>query len=454
MISIKKEFMMQTTQTMRCHMRIVISTIAIFLTVNLLAVNLSYRESYLTPVDAQSSVSSNTDTRNSLSLPDLFSKVQNSVVQVSDVLRTISGEGTRLGSGFVYDNEGHIITNNHVVQTDSRNAQFDVTFSDGNAYTAQLVGSDPYSDLAVLKLQDVPLNKLVPLSIGNSSEIRVGETVIAIGNPFGLAGSMTTGIVSGLARILPSSNENPSGNSVPLSFSIPNIIQTDAAINPGNSGGPLLNSNGEVVGINSAIFSTTGAYSGVGFAVPSDTINKIVPSLIRTGTYQHPYLGVVGLNITPSFAKQLGLHEARGFLITGITSGGPADKYGLRAASQVTSDTGRATIVGGDIILKIDNQDVKKIDDVLSYLEKQTSVGDTVHLTINRNGAIQEADIVLDARPSPNDVQNIAAIQPNIANSRQSPNGNNDGNDINDDNPYDQCARFAGNDLCGFFFGR
>ena len=222
-------------------MRIVIATIAVCIAVNLIAVNVNYRESYYVPVNAQSSVSSNTDTRNSVSLPDLFARVQNSVVQVSDVVRTISGDGTRLGSGFVYDNAGHIITNNHVVQTDSRNALFDVTFSDGNAYTAQLVGSDPYSDLAVLKLQDVPPNKLVPLSIGNSSEIRVGDAVIAIGNPFGLAGSMTTGIVSGLARILPSSNENPSGNSVPLSFSIPNIIQTDAAINSGNSGGSLLN---------------------------------------------------------------------------------------------------------------------------------------------------------------------------------------------------------------------
>src|SRR6476659_6347595 len=410
---------MQTAHSMRGYMRIVIATIAVCLAVNLIAINGNFRESYFIPVNAQSSQSSNTGTMNSLSLPDLFSKVQNSVVQVSDVVRTINGEGTRLGSGFVYDNEGHIITNNHVVQTDSRNAQFDVTFSDGNA-----------------------------------SEIRVGDTVIAIVNPFGLAGSMTTGIVSGLARILPSSNENPSGNSVPLSFSIPNIIQTDAAINPGNSGGPLLNSKGEVIGINSAIFSTTGVYSGVGFAVPSDTINKIVPFLIRTGTYQHPYLGVVGQNITPSLAKQLGLHEERGFLITGITPGGPADKYGLRAAHQVTSDTGRAVIAGGDIILKIDNHDVRKIDDVLSYLEKQTTVGNTVHLTISRNGAIQEADVVLDARPSPNDIQNVAAIQPNLGNSQQSPNGNNDGSNSNDDNPYDQCARFAGNDLCGFFFGR
>lgn len=434
---------------MRSYIPTVIATIAIFLIVSLIALNPYYRENLFNRVNAQSTVSPNILTGHSLSLPDLFSRVQNSVVQVSDVIRTIQGEGTRLGSGFVYDTDGHIITNYHVVQTNSQNKQFDVTFSDGSAYTAQLVGADPYSDLAVLRLQDVPASKLVPLVLGNSSDIRVGDTVIAIGNPFGLAGSMTTGIVSGLSRILPSSNaQDPSTSSLPLSFSIPNIIQTDAAINPGNSGGPLLNSNGEIIGINTAIFSNSGVYSGVGFAIPSDTVAKIVPSLIHTGTYQHPYLGVVGLSVTPSVAKQLGLQESRGFLITSVTSGGPADKYGLRAAQQVASDTGRATITGGDIILKIDNKDVRKIDDVLSYLEKQTSVGDTVHLTIERNGAVREVNVVLDARPSPNDIQNIAARQPNPSLDSQSPNGN------NGDNMYNQCKTFAGNDLCGFFFGR
>src|SRR5574341_1528818 len=258
--------------------------------------------------------------RNILSLPDLFTRVKNSVVQVSDVVSTLNGEGTRLGSGFIYDNDGHIITNYHVVQTSSRNPQFDVAFSDGNSYSAQLIGSDPYSDLAVLKLEGVPVGKLVPLTVANPPGIRVGDTVIAIGNPFGLAGSMTTGIVSGLSRILPSDNGDPTVNTMPLSFSIPNVIQTDAAINPGNSGGPLLNSRGEVIGINTAIYSNTGVYSGVGFAIPSDTIMKIVPSLIKTGTYQHPYLGVAGVDVTPRIARQLGLEHAAGFLITGITS--------------------------------------------------------------------------------------------------------------------------------------
>lgn len=384
--------------------------------------------------------------KNALSLPDLFTKVKNSVVQVSDTISTLNGEGTRLGSGFIYDNEGHIITNYHVVQTNSRNTQFDVTFSDGNSYTAQLIGSDPYSDLAVLKLQDSPTNKLVPLSVANSSGLRVGDTVIAIGNPFGLAGSMTTGIVSGLSRILPSGNEDPSTNTMPLSFSIPNIIQTDAAINPGNSGGPLLNSRGDVIGINTAIYSNTGVYSGVGFAVPSDTIMKIVPSLIRTGTYQHPYLGVAGVDVSPRIARQLGLKDASGFLITGITSGGPADRYGLRPAQLGRSDSGAGVMTGGDIITKIDNQDVKKIDDVLTYLEAHSSVGDTVHLIINRNGAFKNLDVVLDARPSPNKLQNVATEQ--SAPDFGPPSGSDNGN------LYNQCKRFAGQELCGFFFGK
>lgn len=400
--------------------------------------------------DAEAQISEGTGPkivdRNILSLPDLFTRVKNSVVQVSDVVSTLNGEGTRLGSGFIYDNEGHIITNYHVVQTSSRNPQFDVAFSDGNSYSAQLIGSDPYSDLAVLKLEGVPAGKLVPLTVANPPGMRVGDTVITIGNPFGLAGSMTTGIVSGLSRILPSDNGNPTVNTMPLSFSIPNIIQTDAAINPGNSGGPLLNSRGEVIGINTAIYSNTGVYSGVGFAIPSDTIMKIVPSLIKTGTYQHPYLGVAGVDVTPRIARQLGLEHAAGFLITGITSGGPADKYGLHATQLGGSDGGAGVMTGGDIITKIDNQDVKKIDDVLSYLESHSSVGDTVHLVINRNGFIKNLDVVLDARPTPNKLQNVASEQsaPNFGPQSGDDNGN----------LYNQCKKFAGQELCGFFFGK
>lgn len=408
--------------------------------------NINYNNNFVKITNAQSATSDKNSL--TLSLPDLFSKVRNSVVQVSDVVLTPNGASSRLGSGFVFDKEGHIITNYHVVQSNSRKTQFDVTFSDGNSFAARLVGSDPYSDLAVLKLENVPSSQLVPLSITNSSQLRVGDTVIAIGNPFGLAGSMTTGIVSGLSRILPSSsnNENPLLNAAPLSFSIPNIIQTDAAINPGNSGGPLLNLKGEVIGINTAIFSNTGVYAGVGFAVPSNTLTKIVPTLIRTGTYQHPYLGVVGTNLSPTMARAIGLKETSGFLITGITPGGPADKAGLRAAQPSQTDTGMRTMAGGDVILKIDNNVVKKIDDILSYLESHSSIGDTVHLTIDRDGAIQNVDTVLDPRPSPEKLQNIAE-QSNPDLGTQSNNGGHN-------SLFEQCKRVAGPDLCGYFFGR
>jgi serine protease Do len=396
-----------------------------------------------------------TSTSNPISLSDLYSKVQKSVVQVSDVLGSMNVEGARIGSGFLYDKEGHIITNYHVVQTNTRNAEFDVTFSDGSAYTARLVGSDPYSDLAVLKLQDASVSQIEPLHVVNSSGLMVGDTVVAIGYPFGLAGSMSTGIVSGLSRILPSGDENPSVSPTSSSFSIPNIIQTDAAINPGNSGGPLLNANGEVIGINTAIYSNTGFYSGVGFAVPSDTILKIVPSLIRDGIYKHPYLGIAGTDVSRSLAKQMGLDDVRGgFLITSVTPGGPADKFGLQAAELISSTTGRPIIRGGDIILKIDNHDVKKIDDVVSYLEHSTSVGDTVKLTVSRDGQIKEQDVVLDARPSPGNIQNVASAPLNPDLGQRPPNDDNGGNSNDNENGYDRCSGFMGKALCDFFFRR
>jgi serine protease Do len=295
---------------------------------------------------------------------------------------------------------------------------------------------------------------LVPLPLGKSSGIRVGDTVIAIGNPFGLAGSMTTGIVSGLGRVLPSGNLNPTVDSNPPAFSMPNIIQTDAAINPGNSGGPLLNSKGEVIGINTAIYSNTGDYSGVGFAVPSDTLTKIIPSLLRSGFYEHPYLGIAGLNITPGLQKELGLKEKSGFLITSITPGGPAEKYGLRATRQVASDTGGA-IISGDVILKIDNKEIKKTDDVLSYLEENKVVGDFVHLMLYRNGVVTELDVVLDARPSPTNLQNVAAEHNNPILIPQFPYNDNDAlNRESNSNLVNECAKIAGAGICGFFFGK
>ncbi|MDF2738624.1 MAG: degQ, partial [Nitrososphaeraceae archaeon] len=314
-------------------------------------------------------------------LSDLFKKVEKSVVQISSEDETTTTLlGSRLGSGFVYDTNGHIITNNHVT---SGAKDLHITFSD-----------------AVVLLNDVPKEKLFPLTLGNSSTLIVGERVAAVGNPFGLSGSLTDGIVSGLGRLLPSAPENLFGNDDRIvSFSIPDIIQTDAAINPGNSGGPLFNLNGEVIGINSAIFSNTGVYAGVGFAIPSNTLKKVIPELIEKGSYQHPWIGITGIDVTPDIAKKMNLTEARGFLVIDVNSNGPADKAGIQGGDKIDMIDGREVELGGDIILSIDGKPVRKIDDVLSHLEREKSVGDKVSLTIIRDGIVQEKNTTLEVRP-------------------------------------------------------
>jgi len=386
--------------------------------------------------------STNTD---SMSLPDLFTKVEKSVVQVTE--QDNSNElGSRLGSGFVYDKDGHVITNYHVVVPGSNNNdELQVSFLDGNVYSAELVGFDQFADLAVIKVKNITSDKLTPLPLANSTNLRIGETVVAIGNPFGLSGSMTVGIVSGLGRLLPS-NENGENLGTTSSFSIPNIIQTDAAINPGNSGGPLIDTQGRVIGINTAIFSNTGVYSGVGFAIPSNTISKVAQSLIQTGSYRHPYIGIIGLSLTPDLAKQIGLTQTKGFLVTSITKGSPAEKADLRAGTITKTLNGRDFDVGGDIILKIDNRDVTKIDDILAYLESQKHVGDKVHLTILRDNTIRELDLVLGERPSPDKIDSSLNDFPNRLPPSQNGNGN------SPEELYDECVRVAGKSFCDFLF--
>jgi S1-C subfamily serine protease len=325
-----------------------------------------------------------------LSLTDLFQKVESSVVQITDSSETDVFE-SRLGSGFVYDDNGHIITNHHVVSGGGGN-RLDVTFPDGTVYRASLIGSDPSADIAVLYVEEVSKEKLLPLSLADSSKVRVGERVAAIGNPFGLSGSLSTGIVSGVGRQIPTQEEE--------GFTIPDIIQTDAPINPGNSGGPLLNMRGEVIGINSAIYSTTGQFAGVGFAIPSNTIAQIVPSLITTGSYQHPWLGVAGRDMTPGIADRLGLDEPRGFLVMDVVAGSPAEKAGILKGNQDTVIDGISIRLGGDVIIAVDNNTVRKIDDLLAYVEVEKSVGDDLKLTILRQGQTMEVVATLAARPS------------------------------------------------------
>lgn len=356
-----------------------------------------------------------------LTLPELFRKVEGSVVQVSTSTDGGNADGrSGLGSGFVYDRDGHILTNYHVVASaisdDDRlvsinpGSDITVTFLDGSAYNARIVGSDRFSDLAVLKLEgdNLPYDRLVPLPIGDSISLRVGEQVVAIGNPYGLSGSMTEGIISGLGRMIPSSPETPSNPDeidptaqLPSTYSIPDIIQTDAPINPGNSGGPLLNTRGEVIAINTAIFSTTGASAGVGFAIPSSTIKKVVPSLLSTGTYQHPYIGIVGTAVTPEIADVLGLKEAKGFLVTEVADRSPAQEAGIRGGggNLIRTLGGIEISGGGDVILKVDDKNVRKIDDVITHLEREKNVGDTIQFTILRNGATENIELTLGTRP-------------------------------------------------------
>jgi S1-C subfamily serine protease len=340
-----------------------------------------------------------------LDLTTLFNDVDQSVVQISE--NSASSLGSRQGSGFVYDDLGHIVTNYHIVgnpqETNLYERAFHVTFLDGTTYLGRVIGADLYSELAVMTVENITRENLVPLPLGNSSHLRIGQPVVAVGNPFGLSGSMTEGIVSGLGRILPSSV--PQGDLLlrqedTASFLIPNIIQTDAVINPGNSGGPLLTTGGEVVGMNTAILSNTGVYAGFGSAIPSDIIKKVVPELISTGTYRHPYIGIAGVDMSPEIADEMGLNGSRGFLVTEVTSGSPAERSGIRGGGALTDINGRHIELGGDVIVEVDNVTVRKIEDLLSYLQSERSIGETVILNVIRDGRNQEIGMTLAARPT------------------------------------------------------
>ena len=328
--------------------------------------------------------------KSNLTLVELFEKSEEGVVKIK-VVRigsqgTVQGDIGGVGSGFVYDNLGHIITNAHVVDGANKAT---VTFLDGSQYNAEIIGKDKFTDIAVIKVSEKP-RLLHPLEIGDSSLLQVGEQVAAIGNPFGLSGSMTSGIVSQIGRLLPSQNSG---------FSIPDVIQTDAAINPGNSGGPLLNMRGQVIGINTAIQSITGEFSGIGFAVPSNTVSKIVPTLIKEGKYPHPWIGIVGQDIDPVLAKVLDLKQAKGFLVMTVVDGSPADKAGLKGMSQTKVIDGKEYPVDGDIIISVDGKEVRKISDILIHLQREKSVGDEMVLGILRDGDFMDLTLKLVERP-------------------------------------------------------
>ncbi|HJW82725.1 MAG TPA: trypsin-like peptidase domain-containing protein [Anaerolineae bacterium] len=296
------------------------------------------------------------------------------------------------GSGFVFDDQGHLVTNNHVVAGAEKIV---VTFSDGTEAAARLVGADPDSDLAVIKV-DVDPARLAPVTLGDSGALKVGQIVIAIGNPFGLEGSMTTGIVSGLGRLLPAGSQTAGGQR----YSIPDIIQTDASINPGNSGGPLLDIQGRVIGVNTAIESPVRANSGVGYAVPVAIVSQVVPELIKNGKVEHAYLGIAGGTLSADVARAMKLDpDQRGVLVAEVTEGGPAARAGLKGSSIETTIDGLTARVGGDVIVGIDDQTVKEFDDLLAYIVGSARVGQTVTLHILRDGQPQDIQVTLDARP-------------------------------------------------------
>ena len=321
-----------------------------------------------------------------LSLIEIFEKAEPGVVRVNTQRNQTSDETGGVGSGFVFDKKGHIITNAHVIEDSTKTV---VTFLDGRSYNAKIIGIDEYTDIGVIKV-NADLKLLQPLSLGDSSNLQVGEPITAIGNPFGLSGSMTSGIISQMGRLLPSGS----------GYSIPDVIQTDAAINPGNSGGPLLNMRGDIVGINTAIQSTTGEFTGVGFAIPSQTVAKIVPTLISEGEYNHPWIGISGRDIDPDMANVLGLKDALGFLIITVVEDSPASEAGLIGSDKTIKVESREYPVGGDIILAVDGIDVRKIDDILIHLQRVKTVGDEMNLEILRDGRTTNITIVLQERPN------------------------------------------------------
>ena len=328
-----------------------------------------------------------------LLLTNLYRRVNPAVLYI-EVLVQRGGGLQRLssGSGFVIDEDGHVVTNNHVVEGADA---LQVVLADGSVTKdVEIVGRDPYSDLAVIRV-DVGPDSLMPLELGDSDALQVGQSVIAIGNPFGLQGTMTMGVVSAVGRTL-TSQAMEGGN-----FSNPEIIQTDAAINPGNSGGPLLDSRGRVVGVNTAIRSGTGVNAGVGFAVPVNTLKRIVPTLIDEGAYEYPYLGITS---DPRFtvaelAEPLDLPTDEGVLVTEVQPGTAAAEAGLRGGDREVEVMGRPVIAGGDIITAIDGESLRTFDDLVAYLVSDTEVGQRVTLTVLRDGREIELSATLGERP-------------------------------------------------------
>ena len=365
-------------------------------------------------------------------LEQIYTNVNPSVVAI-DVVESVGGtlnlpfgnngqpqapQAQALGSGFVWDKDGHIVTNNHVVDGAEK---ISVTFSDGSIVPATLVGHDPDSDLAVIKV-DVPADQLQPVTLADSTQVKVGQLAVAIGNPFGNENTMTVGFVSAIGRAIPAD-----GGTSNVAYTIPDVIQTDAPINPGNSGGVLVDDQGQVMGVTAQIDSPVRASVGIGFVIPSSIVKAVVPELIQSGKYDHSWLGISGGTLIPDLATAMNLKsDQRGALINTVTAGGPAEKAGLRGSAKETTLNGQTIKVGGDVIIAIDQQPVKTFDDLVAYLVSSTKVDQTVTLTILRDGQQQDVQVTLGARPARTESQSSVTQLPDMPNLPDLPQGHPD----------------------------
>jgi 2-alkenal reductase len=335
----------------------------------------------LTPTPLPPEITSNTDVEEQLVI-NVYARVSPAVVCIT----APDQFGSCIGSGFILDLEGHVVTNNHVATATD---EVLVNLADDRTVPAEVVGADPGSDLAVLKI-DVPPEELTVVPLGDSSALQVGQRAIAIGNPFGLERTITTGVISSLGRTLPRDDSD---------FQLAQVLQTDAAINPGNSGGPLLDSKGQVIGVNTAIRSLTGVNSGVGFAIPVDIVSRVVPELITHGRYRHPWVGVTGLTISAEMVEAMDLPVETGVLLFTVEPDSPAERADLQPGDREVVVSGRPMRAGGDILVAIDESIVKDFDDLINYLASRTSVGDVVTLTVVRDGVEIKIQLTLDERP-------------------------------------------------------
>lgn len=365
-----------------------------------LPVNASFRAQTPLPTPVAPELISAADAEYQL-LTNLYERLSPSVVNI-EVIESSPHEGLNSrarASGFVYDTAGHIITNAHVV---NETLGVSVTFNDGYVAEATLIGIDLFSDLAVIRV-DVKPERLLPLTLGDSDTVRVGQRAIAIGNPFGLASSMTVGVVSGLGRQLPSAELI--SNDITPGFQNPSIIQVDADINPGNSGGPLFNSAGEVIGVNTAIRTESGVFEGVGFSVPVNTLKRVAPEIIASGSVNYAWLGITALSAedglgVAALAEPLKLPVNQGVMIDTVADASPAFKAGLRGGNTIRTVRDQTVCAGGDIIVAVDGTFIANMDELMSYLVVNAHPGDTLTLLVVRGDETFELPVTLEPRPT------------------------------------------------------